>query len=51
MAATNDLPVIATDWSGHRDFLYIDGKRMFGKVDYELKPMIIADIAIGNNKI
>lgn len=41
-AAANELPVIATDWSGHTDFLYVteeDGtkKRMFGKVDYELK--------------
>jgi len=38
-AAANELPVIATDWSGHTDFLYVDGKRMFGKVDYELKPI------------
>lgn len=38
-AAANELPVIATDWSGHTDFLYIDGKRMFGKIDYELKPI------------
>lgn len=38
-AAANELPVIATDWSGHIDFLYIDGKRMFGKIDYELKPI------------
>lgn len=42
-AAANSLPVIATDWSGHTDFLYMpDGeekKRMFGKVDYELKPI------------
>lgn len=36
-AAANELPVIATDWSGHTDFLYMDGKRMFGKIDYELK--------------
>lgn len=40
-AAANELPVIATDWSGHTDFLYIpdgnDKKRMFGKIDYELK--------------
>jgi glycosyltransferase involved in cell wall biosynthesis len=36
-AAANELPVIATDWSGHTDFLYVDGKRMFGKIDYELK--------------
>jgi len=42
-AAVNSLPVIATDWSGHTDFLYMpDGeekKRMFGKVDYDLKPI------------
>lgn len=42
-AAANELPVIATDWSGHTDFLYLpdgdDKKRMFGKIDYELKPV------------
>jgi len=42
-AAANALPVIATDWSGHTDFLYVNDndskKRMFGKVDYELKPI------------
>ncbi len=42
-AAVNNLPVIATDWSGHTDFLYMpDGnekKRMFGKIDYDLKPI------------
>lgn len=38
-AAANELPVIATDWSGHLDFLYLEDKRMFGKVDYELKPI------------
>jgi hypothetical protein len=38
-AAANELPVVATDWSGHVDFLYMDGKRMFGKIDYELKPI------------
>lgn len=43
-AAANSLPVIATDWSGHIDFLYAtsdDGKekRMFGKIDYDLKPI------------
>jgi hypothetical protein len=42
-AAANELPVIATDWSAHKEFLYMpdeDGKslkRMFGKVDYDLK--------------
>ncbi len=42
-AAANELPVIATDWSGHLDFLYLpdgdDKKRMFGKIDYDLKPI------------
>ena len=38
-AAANELPVIATDWSGHTDFLYMGEKRMFGKIDYELKPI------------
>lgn len=43
-AAYSELPVIATDWSGHIDFLSIpqqDGtsKKMFGKVAYELKPI------------
>jgi glycosyltransferase involved in cell wall biosynthesis len=43
-AAYNELPVIATDWSGHLDFLTMkdeDGKdkKMFAKVDYELKPI------------
>ncbi len=42
-AAANELPVLATDWSGHTDFLYMpdgdDKKRMFGKVDYDLKPI------------
>lgn len=41
-AAYNELPVIATDWSGHLDFLIMkddDGsdKKMFAKIDYELK--------------
>lgn len=43
-AAANGLPVIATDWSGHLDFLtFVDEsgkeKRLFGKVEYELKPI------------
>ena len=43
-AAYNELPVIATDWSGHLDFLTVkdeDGaeKKLFAKVDYELKPI------------
>lgn len=42
-AAANELPVIATDWSGHTDFLYMpdekNKKRMFGKIDFDLKPI------------
>jgi len=43
-AACAELPVIATDWSGHLDFLTMkdeDGveKKMFAKVDFELKPL------------
>lgn len=41
-AVTHELPVIATDWSGHLDFLTMknedgDDKKMFGKVDFVLK--------------
>lgn len=47
-AAANELPVIATDWSGHTDFLYMpdgnDKKRMFGKIDYDLKPVEAAHV-------
>jgi hypothetical protein len=43
-AAYNELPVIATDWSGHLDFLVAKDeegveKKLFAKVDYELKPI------------
>lgn len=43
-AAYAELPVVATDWSGHLDFLTLkeeDGseKKLFAKVDYELKPI------------
>ena len=43
-AAYSSLPIIATDWSGHLDFLTVkeeDGaeKKLFAKVDYELKPI------------
>lgn len=43
-AAYSEMPVVATDWSGHLDFLTMkdeDGKekKMFAKVDYELKPI------------
>lgn len=47
-AAANELPVLATDWSGHTDFLYMpdgdDKKRMFGKIDYDLKPIEAAHV-------
>ncbi len=44
-AAYNGLPVVATDWSGHLDFLTmpvkqsgrVKEKKMFAKVDYKLK--------------
>lgn len=36
-AAACGLPVIATDWSGHLDFLQIDNVRKFVAVPYELK--------------
>jgi glycosyltransferase involved in cell wall biosynthesis len=43
-AAYSELPVIATDWSGHIDFLTAKDeegaeKKLFAKVDYELKPI------------
>lgn len=43
-ATCAEKPVIATDWSGHLDFLTMkdeDGveKKMFAKVDFELKPL------------
>jgi glycosyltransferase involved in cell wall biosynthesis len=43
-AAYNELPVVATDWSGHLDFLTVKDeegveKKLFAKVDYELKPI------------
>ena len=43
-ATAAELPVIATDWSGHLDFLSVkdeDGadKKLFAKVDYEMKPI------------
>lgn len=37
-AVAAGLPVIATDWSGHLDFLVDEnGKKLFAKVDYKLK--------------
>jgi len=47
-AAYSGLPVIATDWSGHLDFLYMPvkdkkgkekHKAQYGKVDYDLQPV------------
>lgn len=38
-AAACGLPVIATNWSGHLDFLRIDGKNKFVPIDFELKPI------------
>jgi ADP-heptose:LPS heptosyltransferase len=36
-AVACDLPVMAVDWSGHKDFLYVDNiKRRFASIDYEL---------------
>jgi ADP-heptose:LPS heptosyltransferase len=36
-AAACGLPVVATDWSGHLDFLTKDGKKLFVPVNFELK--------------
>jgi glycosyltransferase involved in cell wall biosynthesis len=43
-AVCNELPVVATDWSGHLDFLSTkdedgDDKKLFAKVDYEIKQL------------
>lgn len=43
-ATLAELPVVATDWSGHLDFLSAlndEGKekKMFAKIDFELKPI------------
>lgn len=46
-AAYSGMPVIATDWSGHLDFLVapykesgkIKDKKLFAKLDYSLKPV------------
>jgi glycosyltransferase involved in cell wall biosynthesis len=43
-ATLNEIPVIATDWSGHLDFLSAPDdsgkeKKLFAKVDFELKPV------------
>lgn len=36
-AAACGLPVIATDWSGHLDFLTKNGKKLFVPVEYDLQ--------------
>lgn len=37
-AANSELPVVATDWSGHLEFLVDENdKKVFGKVEHELK--------------
>ena len=47
-AAYYGLPILATDWSGHLDFLYkpqtqknkkIKNKHMFGRISYTLQPI------------
>ena len=47
-AAYYGLPVIATDWSGHKDFLYkkqkqkngkVKTKHMFNRISYKLAPI------------
>lgn len=43
-ATLAELPVIATDWSGHLDFLTAtqdddEEKKMFAKIDFQLKPI------------
>lgn len=45
-AAACGLPIIATDWSGHTDFLTIDGKKKFVPIEFDLKE--IPDSAVWN---
>ncbi len=35
-AMAAELPIVATDWSGHLEYLSVGDKKLFGKVDYEL---------------
>ena len=35
-AAACAVPIVATDWSGHLDFLTIDGRKMFYPVEYTM---------------
>jgi glycosyltransferase involved in cell wall biosynthesis len=46
-AAACGLPVIATDWSGHLDFLTIDNVRKFVAIPFELKE--IPDACVWEN--
>ena len=47
LTAYSGLPIVATNWSGHLDFLvakYLENgkskdKKLFAKVDYDLKPI------------
>lgn len=36
-AASTGVPVMATDWSGHVDFLTKDGRKLFVPVEYDLQ--------------
>lgn len=38
-AAACGLPVMATDWSGHLDFLSKDGKKLFVPFEYEMQQL------------
>ncbi|MGD9711012.1 MAG: glycosyltransferase family 9 protein [Thermomicrobiales bacterium] len=38
-AAASGLPVMATDWSGHLDFLTKDGKKLFVPLEHDLQPI------------
>jgi ADP-heptose:LPS heptosyltransferase len=35
-AVACNLPVVAVDWSGHRDFLYVENKKRFVSLDFDL---------------
>lgn len=48
-AAACGLPVIATDWSGHLDFLKVGQNKRFVPVPFEMKP--IADSSVWNGVI
>lgn len=46
-AAACGLPVIATDWSGHLDFLEIGGKKKFVPLDFKLAPIDPQNVWVG----